>query len=107
MTLETTQTLPLSMTEDGTIQIKGSRVTLDSIVHHFKIGSTPEEIADKFPSLSLVDVYAAVTYYLGHREAVEEYLKEQEAAAEETRRFIEARQDTVAIRERLLARAAE
>ena len=85
---------------------KDPRVTLDSIVYHFKIGSTPEEITDKFPSISLVDVYAAVTYYLGHREAVEEYLKEQEAAAEETRRFIEAHQDRVAIRERLLARAA-
>lgn len=107
MNLETTQTFPLTVSEDGTIRIKGSRVTLDSIVHHFKIGSTPEEIAYKFPTVNLVDIYAAITYYLSHREEVEQYLKQQDIAAGETQKFIEAHQDTAALRERLIARAAK
>jgi uncharacterized protein (DUF433 family) len=105
ITLDATQTLPLTMKEDGTIRITGSRVTLDSIIHHFKIGSTAEEIAQKFPSLKLADIYATITYYLNHQEKVEEYLQGQEAEAEKVRAFIEARQDTVDLRKRLLARS--
>ncbi len=105
ITLEKTQMLPLKITDEGTIQISGSRITLDSIIHHFKMGSIPEEIAHKFPSLKLADIYSTVAYYLCNREMVEEYLKEQETAAEETRNFIESRQDTIALRERILARA--
>ena len=102
--LQTTQTVPLELTDDGVIRVAGSRVTLDSVVHHFKLGATAEEIAQKFPSLRLVDVYAAITYYLGHREAVESYLQARDKDAAELRRVIEANQDTSGIRERLLAR---
>src|SRR2546422_9401653 len=77
--LEETLSVPLTVTEPGTLRIKGSRVSLDSIVHHFKLGATAEQIAQSFPSLSLGDVYAAIAYYLAHREAVEEYLEQQEA----------------------------
>jgi len=80
--LEETLSVPLTVTEPGTLRIKGSRVSLDSIVHHFKLGATAEQIAQSFPSLSLGDVYAAIAYYLAHREAVEEYLEQQEAEAD-------------------------
>ncbi len=86
--LESTQTVPLTVTANGTIRIKGSRVTLDSVIHHFKLGATPEEIALKFPTLALVDIYATITYYLSRKNEVEEYLKEQDIVAEETRAFI-------------------
>jgi hypothetical protein len=36
--LETTQTVPLTLTEDGMTRTTGSRVSLDSIIHHFKPG---------------------------------------------------------------------
>jgi len=102
--LQTTQTVPLALTEGGAIRISGSRVTLDSVVHHFKLGATAEEIAQKFPSLRLVDIYAAITYYLSHREVIETYLRGREEHAAEIRRQIEGNQDTVGIRDRLLAR---
>jgi uncharacterized protein (DUF433 family) len=106
--LETTQAVPLTLTEDGTIRITGSRVSLDSIVHHFKLGATAEQIAQKFPSLPLADIYAAITYYLSHRDAVEEYLKQQEAEADAIQQCIEAdpqyQAATAELRERLLAR---
>lgn len=53
VTLEETISMPLVVTEQGTIRIKGSRVSLDSIIHHFKLGATAEQIVESFPSLSL------------------------------------------------------
>jgi hypothetical protein len=42
--LQETISMPLVITEHGTIRIKGSRVSLDSIVHHFKLGATCEQM---------------------------------------------------------------
>ena len=64
--LETMQTVPLIAGEDGVIRITGSRVTLDSIVSQFKRGATAEEIQHAFPSLSLREIYGAISYYLEH-----------------------------------------
>ena len=88
--LEETLSVPLTVTEHGTIRVKDSRVSLDSIVHHFKLGATAEQIAQSFPSLNLGDIYAAIAYYLAHREAVEEYLEQQEAEADALQEQIES-----------------
>jgi uncharacterized protein (DUF433 family) len=90
MTLEPTHVVPLTLTEDGTIRITGSRVSLDSVVHHYKLGATAEQIAQRFPSLQLADIYAVIAYYLTHREAVEEYLEQQEAEGDAIQQRIEA-----------------
>lgn len=110
-TLETSQKLPLRLTEDGTIRIADSRVSLDSVVHHYKLGASAEQIAQKFPSLDLADIYAAITYYLNHKEAIEEYLRDQEAKGDEVQRRIESdpqyQKSSAELRARLLARKAE
>lgn len=92
-TLETTIVLPLTLTEDGTIRITGTRVSLDSVVHEYNQGATPEEIAISFPSLRIEDIYATITYYLNNRGQVEEYLRQQEVDAEAVRRRIESAAD--------------
>ena len=66
--LDLTYTAPLTYGEDGTIRIRGSRVTLDSILHAFQQGATAEQIQDSFPSVLLRDIYGAIAYYLEHRE---------------------------------------
>ena len=48
--LDLTYTAPLTCEEDGTIRLRGSRVTLDSILHAFQQGATAEQIQDSFPS---------------------------------------------------------
>lgn len=88
--LEETVSIPLVVTEQGTIRIKGSRVSLDSIVHHFKLGATAEQIVQSFPSLSLGDVYSSIAYYLTHRQEVETYLEEQKAAADHLQEQLES-----------------
>lgn len=103
-TLENSQAVPLILWEDGSIRVAGSRVTLDSIVHEFKLGATAEQVLHSFPSVTLREVYGAIFYYLNNTEAVEEYLRQRERGAEETRVFIESRLDTRSLRERILAR---
>lgn len=110
-TLDKTQELPLRLTEDGTIRVADSRVSLDSVVYHYKLGASAEQIAQKFPALDLADVYAAITYYLNHEEAVEEYLRQQEAAGDEVQKRVESdpqyQKNSADLRSRLLARRSE
>ena len=105
--LQETISMPLVITELGTIRIKGSRVSLDSIVHHFKLGAT-EQIVQSFPSLSLCDVYSSIAYYFTHRQESEEYLKEQETAADAIQEQLESNPDYQAeiaeLRSRILGR---
>jgi uncharacterized protein (DUF433 family) len=64
---------------EGVYRVAGTRVSLDSIVYAFLDGHTAESIQQSFPVLTLEQVYGAITYYLAHREAIEAYLREQEA----------------------------
>ena len=87
---ETTMTVPLTTTEFDTIRVGHSRVSLDSVVHHYKLGASAEQIAESFPSLELGDVYTVIAYYLANREYVEEYLKQQETEADALQQQIES-----------------
>lgn len=101
--------MPVPMTEwdDGSIRVTGTRIPIDSILHHFNLGAVPEQIAYMFDGLLLAQIYGVITYYLSHQEAVDEYLRGQEKADEEGLRFIDQRFDTKGLRERILARRAQ
>jgi uncharacterized protein (DUF433 family) len=98
--------VPLATDKSGVVRVGGTRVTLDSVIYAFDEGSAAEEIALRYPTLRLVDIYAVITYYLLHREEVREYLRQEEQRDEQARRENEARHNLVGIRERLLARRA-
>lgn len=108
--LETAQPVPLTQWEDGSIRITGSRVPLYSVIYHFELGSTPEQIAYKFQGLNPADIYAVIAYYLNHRDVIDKYLQEQEAEADEQLRQIESdpkyQREKREFRERLMARWA-
>lgn len=78
--IETVQTVPLTQTSDGTIQVTGTRIPLDTIIHHYNQGAIAEEIVNRFPAVSLGKVYAVIAYYLSHKPELDAYLKEQEEA---------------------------
>jgi len=63
---------------EGGYWIAGTRVSLDSIVYAFLRGAAPESIHQSFPVLKLGEVYGAVTYYLGHQEEVNSYLRQHD-----------------------------
>jgi uncharacterized protein (DUF433 family) len=80
--LEPTQTVPLTMLEDGSIRVADSRVSLDSVLHHYQQGATVEEICLRFPGLRLADVHSALAYYLNHETALQRYLARREEQGE-------------------------
>jgi uncharacterized protein (DUF433 family) len=75
---------------DGGYWVRGTRVSLDSIVYRFFEGLSPESIADCFPGLTLEQVYGAITYYLGHRTEIDAYLKADDNEYEAFRQRVRA-----------------
>jgi Protein of unknown function (DUF433). len=77
---------------DGDYYIQDTRVSLASIVYAFLEGLSPESIqADCFPTLTLEQVYGAITYYLSHRAEVDAYLAQEDSEYEEFRAEIRTR----------------
>lgn len=96
--------MPLRLDDDGVVRVGDTRVTLDTVVYAYLDGASPEEIIDRYPSLSLAAIYAAISYYLYHQPAVDQYLRERERQAATVRRQNEAQANPRGVRERLLAR---
>ncbi|HEV2989634.1 MAG TPA: DUF433 domain-containing protein [Candidatus Angelobacter sp.] len=88
--LETTQNVPLTLTESGAICVTGSRITLESVVYQYQQGNSAEAILESFPTLKLADIHAVICYYLNHRGQVDEYLYDQEKKARSVRDDIES-----------------
>jgi len=55
----------------GRPRIAGTGVTVARIVSWYKLGLSPEEIADEIGHLTLAQVYAALTYYHSKRNQIE------------------------------------
>ncbi len=94
-------TLPLKTDSKGTIRVGGTRIQLDTVVYAFNQGYTAEEILSQFPALELADIYAVISYYLNHREAVDEYIQQQEKEAAQIKKQLESRPGYQAFRQRL------
>lgn len=60
-------------------RIAGTRVSLDSVVYDYLSGLSPESVADNFESLTLEQVYGAITFYLSHRAEVDQHLMRNRA----------------------------
>ena len=105
-TLDAVATVNLRKTEDGTIRIGETRVALESVVYHFNLGASAEEIAQKFPVLRLSEVYGAIAYFLENRKEVEEYIRNEERETEGVIAEIQSRfgREMAEFRERILSR---
>ena len=66
----------------GKPRIAGHRIRVEDIVIcHEKIGLSPDEIVSQYPSITLADVYAALTYYHDHLEEIRQQIFEDEEFA--------------------------
>ena len=99
--------VPLRMTDNGIIMVGRTRVPIDTVLHAFCRGETPEEIVQSYTTLKLADVYAVIGYYLHHRPELDAYLARRDEKRAARYREIEANFDQVGFRERLLARVQE
>lgn len=57
------------------IRVKGTRIGIESILYEYIYrNKTAEQIAGRFPTLKLEQIYATILYYLHNSEKVEAYL---------------------------------
>ena len=98
-----TMAVPLRTDAHGAIRIGQTRVLLELVIHAYYMGETPEGIVDSYPSLSTAEMYAVIGYYLSHREAIDAYVRQRDAAVDETLQQLEATMspETRALRTRL------
>jgi len=66
----------------GRPRIAGTGVTIQRIVILYKMGLSPDEIADEFGHLSLAQVYAGLAYYHTNREYFEAAIAADQAEDE-------------------------
>ena len=78
-------------TPEGGWRVAGTRVSLDSVVHAYLEGLTPEAIVDSSPSLTPEQVRGAIAFYLRNRAEIDQYLAEQDKRWEALRLESEAR----------------
>src|SRR5215212_8316454 len=92
MIIEQTQKVPLTLWEDGSIRVKGTRLLIDMIINAHKRGDCPEEIFDAFPSkeYTIADIYLIIAYYLRNKAKIDKYLAKREKEAEKFWRTIES-----------------
>jgi uncharacterized protein (DUF433 family) len=92
---------PMHENAQGVLRVGQARVTLESVISLVELGASAEEIALRYDVLDLHEVYATLSYYLGHQQAIEEYLDRARQASAVARRDVERRSPTAQIRERL------
>ena len=69
------------------IRIKGTRIGIETVLtDYLELGLFPEQIATRYRTLSLEQVYATLTYYWRNREQVNAYLHAVDAELERQRR---------------------
>ena len=59
---------------ENDVRVRGTRVGIETVLLDFLEGISPEEIAVRYRSLTLEQVYATITYYLRDRAKVDAYL---------------------------------
>jgi uncharacterized protein (DUF433 family) len=74
---------------DSKARIAGSRIRVtDVAIWHEKMGMSPDEIVNEFPTITLADVHAALACYWDNRDKLEEELRQEHAYVEDARRRI-------------------
>ncbi len=100
--------VPLEAWEDGSIRIRGTRIHLYLLVETWQQGAPLEYICNYvYSSLNIADAYAAIAYFLRHQDALTEYFRKQDDAADQAMKEYTSRPEYQAEREKLLAFKAE
>ena len=94
---------------EGSFYLVGSRVPLARVVYEFQNGAAPEAIRLGYPTLSLEQVYGAITFYLANKKDVERDVEERrriedEVVKEQPPLAPELRQKLERAREQMLSR---
>ncbi len=66
----------------GRPRIAGTGVTVQRVVRWYRLGLTPEEIADRIGHLSLAQVHAALSYYHANQQRTDAEIAADDREAE-------------------------
>lgn len=67
----TTESKYVTEQTPGCWRVAGTRVSIDSIIHAYWSGLSPEEIARNFPTASLQQIHGVLAWYLENRPEVD------------------------------------
>jgi uncharacterized protein (DUF433 family) len=85
----------------GRACIAGHRIRVqDIVVLHELHGMSAKEILEQYPTITLADIHAALTYYYDHRDEIEEEFRKADEWAERIKREIPSK-IPAALREKL------
>ena len=62
----------------GRARVAGRRIPVSSIYRWFLNGRAPEDILEKYEGVTLVEVYAAITYALANRDEITAEIAEED-----------------------------
>ena len=65
----------------GRPRVAGTGITVERIVRWYKLGLTPDEIADRIGHLTMAQVHAALTYYHANQTTLEAEMAAEDAEA--------------------------
>ncbi len=64
---------------EGVPLLEGTRIRVSDIALFYDFrGLTPEEIVNEYPSLTIADIFSALTYYAENREEIRREIKNRE-----------------------------
>jgi uncharacterized protein (DUF433 family) len=70
----------------GYPHILGHRIKVEDVaVWHAKMGMTPAQIVESYPTIKLAQVHAALAYYYDHRDEIEADIREGKEFVEKLR----------------------
>ena len=100
---------PYVESREGVRYVRGSRVSLESLVWLWRDGQSAESIREAYPTLRLAEVYGALAYYLDHQATIDQELAEGLAQFEAQRSAAEAADPAryAALRQRFAAVRAQ
>ena len=102
------ESVPLVQWENGTVRVRGSRVTLDTIVHRMEVGDSVKRIHRGFPTVSVKQIKEILAWYFDNKAEVDEYIQQLEAEAERIFQWFESQPGYKRVsREELLRRKAQ
>jgi len=68
------------------IRIKGTRIGIETVLFDYlELGLFPEQIASRYRTLSIEQVYATLTYYWHNQQEIDAYLRHIDAELEAQR----------------------
>jgi uncharacterized protein (DUF433 family) len=91
----------LDFLDPHVIRLKGHRIGLEDIIEAHQDGESPEQIATFYQTVSLEQVYGAITYYLHYRAETDEYIRRVNAIREARIQAAEPSDLTRRLRERM------